>query len=324
MPASYPPWNEPPQCSYGWFVDVPPPRGPYLWPCIPENYKLRPPIRKSEKSDAETKSPSPSSTSATASSSTAVTNEPLFEYEPQLVWGWFCAVPPPQPPYLWPCIPEGYVLVRQDEVSSVATVASPIPHTTAPLAATQPLSSRTPSNSQTETDRNNGGGGGHSTVATVPTSTTQPSTTPLPFNPPPFIPPATLPTASSTKSKDESSLEMASTLSQLLAPGHMHPPSTATAASAAQPTSDTTPSVAPSSPSLKPSTTAAATTIAASPRTRKRKGGQLQAETESGSNAEGEHGNDAATAEKGQPQAQSSTPGRTTRTGRAAKSTRRT
>jgi hypothetical protein len=35
-PASFPSWQEPPQASYGWFVDVPPPRGPFLWPCLPD------------------------------------------------------------------------------------------------------------------------------------------------------------------------------------------------------------------------------------------------------------------------------------------------
>ena len=107
IPVSFPAWDQPPQASYGWFVDVPPPRGPYLWPAVPDTYKLRPTSVPASKS--EDKSPIPP---------VEVSNESTFPYAPQLVWGWFCAVPPPQPPYMWPALPEGYVLVRADEVEA--------------------------------------------------------------------------------------------------------------------------------------------------------------------------------------------------------------
>jgi hypothetical protein len=38
----YPPFQQPPQIAYGWFVPHPPPYGPYFWPCLPPGYALVP------------------------------------------------------------------------------------------------------------------------------------------------------------------------------------------------------------------------------------------------------------------------------------------
>lgn len=133
MPVSFPPWDAPPQITYGWFVDVPPPRGPYFWPLQPDGYKLRmqslPHSEKAEEKDA--------------SSLTGGCGSSLFNSAPQVCWGWYCAAPPPQPPFLWPSIPEGYVLQRIDEVD--ITVGPPLQTTTPTSAVVSQLPQRSPS-----------------------------------------------------------------------------------------------------------------------------------------------------------------------------------
>jgi hypothetical protein len=37
-----PPVDRAPQAAFGWFVNIPPPHGPYLWPCLPDGYQLLP------------------------------------------------------------------------------------------------------------------------------------------------------------------------------------------------------------------------------------------------------------------------------------------
>jgi hypothetical protein len=135
VPLAFPAWDQPPQASYGWFVDVPPPRGPYLWPAVPDTYKLRSSSARSNSAEEEKSAVPPGEAS----------NESTFKYAPQMVWGWFCAVPPPQPPYMWPALPEGYVLVRADEVD--AAFLSPIPSSSGGFAsAVQRQSSHVTSN----------------------------------------------------------------------------------------------------------------------------------------------------------------------------------
>ena len=161
--ATFRPEQQPPQLAYGWWVDVLPPRGPYLWPCNPADYEITQPTpikhesNNNSNSDTSTKSDTTSSSSSSSSTHMDTTSadsstppSSFLTQPPQMAFGWYCAEPPRSAPYFWSCLPPGYQLVSSKQwehmlaatKSSVLTttrqgnVTLTLPTTSASLAAT--------------------------------------------------------------------------------------------------------------------------------------------------------------------------------------------
>lgn len=77
---AYPPINHPPQIGYGYWVDVPPPRGPYFWPCQADGYSLVPPVPVKVRKRNRSHNASPSNHTASPSSRTASPSQQDFQH----------------------------------------------------------------------------------------------------------------------------------------------------------------------------------------------------------------------------------------------------
>ena len=107
-PQPFTGYQQPPQLAYGWWVDMLPPRGPYLWPCInPSTYSITEPVHLKE----EVGGGAPQTAAAKAGESTAFLSQP-----PQMCYGWYVSSPPPSAPFFWSCIPPGYALVPLEQL----------------------------------------------------------------------------------------------------------------------------------------------------------------------------------------------------------------
>lgn len=97
LPPSTPRWDEPRLRAYGILVDVPPPRGPYLWMRHPD----------------ELTAPGFASSMTTIG---ALSFSHVNQAAPMPVDGWMCSsFPSPHPMHLWSTIPTGYEIVKRDE-----------------------------------------------------------------------------------------------------------------------------------------------------------------------------------------------------------------
>lgn len=96
---SLPPLS-PPQLAFGHWSNMPPLRGPFLWPCLDSEYKIAEPIQ---------------------NSATGVWSQP-----PQVAWGWFVPHPPPIGPYLWLCLPQDCALVPYLAPPSISASQLPL------------------------------------------------------------------------------------------------------------------------------------------------------------------------------------------------------
>ena len=105
---AYPPYQQPPQLAYGWWVDVLPPRGPYLWPCLPESYSIAQPVQlKAELGQG-------------GGAAVSQSHHSFLSQPPQMCYGWFVHSPPASPPYFWSCLPPGYTLVQLGQAAAAA------------------------------------------------------------------------------------------------------------------------------------------------------------------------------------------------------------
>lgn len=122
MTQAYPPYQQPPQLAYGWWVDVLPPRGPYLWPCLPDTYALTPAVAPKSINDPTKLDESvidQTTENGASSAAPGTDGRPSFLTQaPQMAFGWYIPHPPQQPPYFWSCLPPGFTLTP---VSAVRT-----------------------------------------------------------------------------------------------------------------------------------------------------------------------------------------------------------
>lgn len=98
LSMKHPLFNRPPQLAYGWFSDIPPPRGPYLWPCIPDNHSIQYNNIINTNNQQSINTPND------------ITTEP-----PHMCYGWYVTDCPPQQPYFWLSIPPGYILTQSND-----------------------------------------------------------------------------------------------------------------------------------------------------------------------------------------------------------------
>jgi len=107
-----PPFLSPPQMAYGWFVEQPPPRGPYFHPLIN-------PTTKAPMVSTDVQPP------VSGSSASAVASQE-FDYKkpPQVAYGWWAPKPPVKGPYLWLALPPGYTLISLKHWEEVSDLAS--------------------------------------------------------------------------------------------------------------------------------------------------------------------------------------------------------
>lgn len=148
----------PPCLSYGWFSSVPPPRGPYFWPCAPPDFKLLTPsqvlalVNKTNENEKLISNKEQASEPNEANQAVADNSEQVDLWKhtpPQMVFGWWSSIPPynnhetsnsipttssssssssslspstsssaANSLYFWPCLPDGYCLVPLSEVHS--------------------------------------------------------------------------------------------------------------------------------------------------------------------------------------------------------------
>ena len=114
-------YQQPPQLAYGWWVDILPPRGPYLWPCNPSSYKITEPISIQHEASGGAQQ----TAAAKAGESPSFLTQP-----PQMCFGWYVSSPPLQPPYFWSCLPPGYTIVPLDQLGKLQGQRSNMPLTT--------------------------------------------------------------------------------------------------------------------------------------------------------------------------------------------------
>ena len=103
------------------WVDILPPRGPYLWPCNPSTYKITEPVHLRDESGGGAKQ----TAAAQAGESATFLSQP-----PQMCYGWYVSSPPPTAPFFWSCLPPGYTLVAVDALNKLNGRALPLTTTT--------------------------------------------------------------------------------------------------------------------------------------------------------------------------------------------------
>ena len=166
------PEQQPPQLAYGWWVDVLPPRGPYLWPCHPDGYEIAQPTHfKHEHNNDATKLNTDSSSSMDTADSSAVSPSSFLTQPPQMAFGWYCAEPPRAGPFFWSCLPPGYQLVPSKQWEQMMAATRNVPLTTTTRQGNVTLTLPTTSASLASTLA-----AASSTAATTPS----PSPSPLP------------------------------------------------------------------------------------------------------------------------------------------------
>ena len=113
--------QQPPQLAYGWWVDVLPPRGPYLWPCKPDGYEITQPtaVKHENNNDSSTKHDTASSSTHTRPTDSSTPPSSFLTQPPQMAFGWYCAEPPRSGPFFWSCLPPGYQLVPSKQWESM-------------------------------------------------------------------------------------------------------------------------------------------------------------------------------------------------------------
>ena len=127
------PEQQPPQLAYGWWVDVLPPRGPYLWPCSPAGYEIAQSISASAKHDGSNNHDGTRmDTAADGSSSSSSSSPPasFLSQPPQMAFGWYCAEPPHSGPFFWSCLPPGYQLVPSKQWEQMLSTSKQTPQLT--------------------------------------------------------------------------------------------------------------------------------------------------------------------------------------------------
>ena len=120
------PEQQPPQLAYGWWVDVLPPRGPYLWPCNPDGYQITQPtqqVKHENNNDSSIKPDTSSSAHMDTTDSSSSSPSSFLSQPPQMAFGWYCAEPPRSGPFFWSCVPPGYQLVPTKQWEHMVSAA---------------------------------------------------------------------------------------------------------------------------------------------------------------------------------------------------------